>query len=81
MYVRKGVLQIPLLAILTPPPTPHPFPHCVSTALLVVLAATIVEFRKVDPAASTLLLPYFAFSAFAAALTYAFRQRNPPKVD
>lgn len=40
------------------------------TAMLGVIAATIVQFNKVDPKAAKLLLPYAGFSTFAAALTY-----------
>ncbi len=38
--------------------------------LLGVLAATIVEFNKVDPFAAQLLLPYLGWTTFATALTY-----------
>ncbi|GAB4823348.1 hypothetical protein N2152v2_010394 [Parachlorella kessleri] len=40
------------------------------TVLLGVLAATIVEFNKVDPFAAQLLLPYLGWTTFATALTY-----------
>ncbi len=52
-----------------------------------MLAATIVEFAKVDRTAAALLMPYLGFTSFAAALTYtiwkdnvieARRRRRPP---
>lgn len=45
--------------------------------LLGVLAATIVEFHKVDQIAALLMLPYAGWSAFAAALTVTIWQLNP----
>ena len=42
----------------------------VLAVLLGVLAATIVEFNKVDPFAAQLLLPYLGWTTFATALTY-----------
>lgn len=47
------------------------------TALLGVLGATIVEFNKVSPTASYLLLPYLAWSSYATALTANIYQNNP----
>ncbi len=38
--------------------------------------ATAYEFSKVDPLAAQLLLPYLAWSGFAAALTYKIRRLN-----
>ncbi len=51
--------------------------RCFFTAVLLgVLGATIVEFHKVDPASAYLLLPYLAWSSFAAALTYNITLNN-----
>lgn len=47
------------------------------TALLGVLSATIVQFYKVDPTAAYLLLPYLAWSTYAAALTINIYKHNP----
>jgi benzodiazapine receptor len=47
------------------------------TALLGVLGATIVQFHKVSPTASYLLLPYLAWTTFATALTADIYKRNP----
>lgn len=47
------------------------------TALLGVLGATIIEFKKVSPTASYLLLPYLAWSTYAAALTASIYKLNP----
>jgi benzodiazapine receptor len=47
------------------------------TALLGVVAATIVEFHKVEPLAAQLMLPYLAWSTYAAALTANIWQQNP----
>ena len=41
-------------------------------ALLGVLTATIVEFHKVKPEAAYLLLPYLAWTSYAAALTVSW---------
>ena len=41
-------------------------------ALLGVLTATIVEFQKVKPEAAYLLLPYLAWTSYAAALTVSW---------
>lgn len=49
------------------------------TALLGVLGATIIEFKKVSPTASYLLLPYLAWSTYAAALTASIYKLNPKK--
>ena len=46
-------------------------------ALLGVLAATIVTFHEVSPTAAYLLVPYFGWSAFAAALTANIYVHNP----
>lgn len=46
------------------------------TALLGVLAATIVKFDAVDRTAAALMLPYAAWSAFATALTYEIWRLN-----
>ncbi len=45
--------------------------------LLGVLAATIVEFDKVDRTAALMMLPYGAWTSFAAALTVTIWQLNP----
>jgi tryptophan-rich sensory protein len=45
--------------------------------LAVAVALTIVAFRRVSGPAAALLLPYLAWVAFAAALTFAVWQRNP----
>lgn len=45
--------------------------------LLVLLAATVLQFWRVRPLAGVLLLPYLAWVAFAGALTWAMWQRNP----
>jgi benzodiazapine receptor len=47
------------------------------TALLGVLGATIIEFNKVSPTASYLLLPYLAWSSYATALTASIYKKNP----
>lgn len=47
-----------------------------TAGLLGVLAATIVEFAKVDRTAAALLVPYLGFSSFAAALTYTVWKNN-----
>ena len=49
----------------------------VHVALLGVLAATIVQFHKVDPTAAHLMLPYLAWTTFAAALTINVYKNNP----
>jgi tryptophan-rich sensory protein len=46
-----------------------------------VLSLTIWQFAQVDPLAAQLMLPYAAFSVFAAALTYEIRTRNGDKVE
>ena len=45
--------------------------------LLVLLAATVVQFWRVRRLAGILLLPYLAWVGFATALTWAVWQRNP----
>jgi translocator protein len=45
--------------------------------LLVLIAATTLAFWRIRPLAGALLLPYLAWVAFAAALTWATWQRNP----
>ncbi|HEU4763175.1 MAG TPA: TspO/MBR family protein [Gemmatimonadales bacterium] len=45
--------------------------------LWVAIAATIVAFWRVRPAAGALLLPYLAWVSFATALTVAIWRRNP----
>lgn len=42
---------------------------------------TTLRFHKLDPLAGRLMLPYLAFSAFAAALTYDIAARNGAKVE
>lgn len=42
-----------------------------------MLGATIIEFKKVSPTASYLLLPYLAWSTYAAALTASIYKLNP----
>ncbi len=51
------------------------------SALLVAVAATLVAFWRVDRTACYLMIPYAAFSAFAARLTYAFWEMNGDKVE
>ncbi|KAI3436236.1 hypothetical protein D9Q98_002290 [Chlorella vulgaris] len=51
------------------------------TALLGVLGATIYEFSKVDKFAAQLLLPYLAWTTFAAALNYNILSQNGPKPE
>ncbi len=46
-------------------------------ALWLVLVPTVVNFWRVRPVAGVLLLPYWAWVTFAAALTAAVWQRNP----
>ena len=45
--------------------------------LLAALAATVVAFARVRLAAALLLLPYLAWTSFAAVLTAAIVRRNP----
>jgi translocator protein len=45
--------------------------------LWLLIAATTVAFWRVRPLAGALLLPYFAWVTFAAALNYAIWQLNP----
>ena len=51
------------------------------SALLVAVAATLVAFWRVDRVAVYLMIPYAAFCAFAARLTYAFWALNGDKVE
>lgn len=46
------------------------------TALIGLLAATILEFSKVDKLAAQLLLPYLGWTTFAAALTWNIYLNN-----
>ena len=50
---------------------------CSHAALLGVLGATIVQFNKVSPTASYLLLPYLAWTSYATALTASIYKKNP----
>lgn len=45
--------------------------------LWLLIAATIVLFRRIDKLAATLLLPYIAWVTFASALCFSIWQRNP----
>ena len=45
--------------------------------LWLLIAGTVVAFRRVSPLAAGLLLPYLAWVTFASALTYSVWQRNP----
>ena len=45
--------------------------------LLLLLAATVLQFWRVRPLAGVLLLPYLAWVAFASALTWAVWRGNP----
>ena len=45
--------------------------------LLALIAATVAAFWRVRPLAGVLLLPYLAWVAYAAALTFALVRRNP----
>ena len=45
--------------------------------LWLLIAATIVAFWQVRPAASALLLPYLAWVSFASALNFAIWRMNP----
>jgi len=47
------------------------------TALIGVLAVTIIKFNEVDPLAAQLLIPYLGWTAFAAALTWNIYLNNP----
>ena len=47
-----------------------------AAVLLVFIVATIWGFNKVDEKAAQLMLPYLAWSSFAAALTYKIRSMN-----
>jgi tryptophan-rich sensory protein len=46
-------------------------------ALLAAIAATIVVFRPISPAAAWLMTPYLAWVAFAAILNAAIWRLNP----
>lgn len=48
-----------------------------TVALLLAIAATIILFWRLSPLAATLLVPYFLWTAFASALSYAIWQLNP----
>lgn len=49
----------------------------VAVALLwVAIAATIIEFRRIKPAAALLLVPYLAWVSFAAILNAEIARRN-----
>lgn len=45
--------------------------------LLALIAATGLAFRRIRPLAAALLVPYFAWVAFATALTWSVWQGNP----
>ncbi len=45
--------------------------------LWILILRTILEFRKVSPAAAWLLVPYLLWVGFATALTYALWRGNP----
>ena len=45
--------------------------------LWALILGTAIAFRRVRPVAAALLLPYLAWVAFAAALTWAIWKRNP----
>lgn len=45
--------------------------------LLALIAATVTGFWRIRRLAGVLLIPYFAWVAFASALTWAVWQRNP----
>ncbi len=45
-------------------------------ALWIVLAATVASFSRVDPLAAGLMMPYFAWTTFATALTAALYANN-----
>lgn len=45
--------------------------------LLVLLAATMEQFRRIRPAAALLLVPYLAWTTFAAVLAYSVWRLNP----
>lgn len=45
--------------------------------LWLLIAATIVLFRRIDRLAAALLLPYIAWVSFASALCFSIWQRNP----
>jgi TspO/MBR family len=49
-------------------------------ALLGLLSATIIQFHKVSPTASYLMIPYLAWSSYATALTYKIWLDNPDEV-
>ena len=57
---------------------PDPDPGLANgAALLGVLTATIVEFNKVSPDASYLMLPYLGWTVFATVLTIDIYRKNP----
>lgn len=45
--------------------------------LLVVLAATVLRFKKISKTAALMLVPYFLWTGFAGALTLSVWQANP----
>lgn len=47
------------------------------SVLLGVLAATMVEFAKVDQTAALMMVPYAGWTSFAAALTFTIWKLNP----
>ena len=51
------------------------------TALVPILGITAWQFSKYDALAGKLMIPYFLFTCFAAALTVNILERNGEKVD
>jgi translocator protein len=51
------------------------------SVLLVLLGVTVYKFNQFDPTAALLMVPYVAFSTFAALLTHRFRVLNGDKVE
>lgn len=51
------------------------------SVLLGLVAATVYQFFKVDEMAGSLMIPYFAFTGYATALTWAFRVHNGDTVE
>lgn len=49
-------------------------------ALLIGATASAVQFRRVDPLAGRLMVPYVAWVGFATALTAALWRLNPTEV-
>lgn len=54
---------------------------CSLAVLLGLIVATIWQSVAVDPTAGKLMLPYFAWTGFAAALTYKIRELNRDSPD